>query len=667
MSDIETVLEEKRKFSPPSEFAEEANVDAEKLAQLRQEASDDPEAFWERLAREELQWDRDFDTTLDWDPPFAKWFEGGELNMSVQCLDRHLDTPRKNKAALIWEGEPGDRRTLTYQQLHAEVCRFANALERMGVEPGDPVAVYMPMVPELAIAVLACARIGAPHSVIFGGFSAQAIQDRVEDAEAKVILTADGGYRRGEVLPLKDKVDEAMEDGCASVDNVVVYQRCHNPVDWYQGRDIWWDDAVAGESTDHDAPSFDSEHPLFILYTSGTTGAPKGVVHATAGYALWTKMTSKWVFDLKEDDTYWCTADIGWITGHSYIVYGPLQNGATSVMYEGAPNYPQPDRFWDIVERHRVNTFYTAPTAIRSFMKWGDQWVDKHDLSSLRLLGTVGEPINPKAWMWYRDKIGGGNCPIVDTWWQTETGGIMISPLPGATETKPGSATEPLPGIEAEIVDKQGNEVGDDEGGYLVVRKPWPSMLRTVYGDEERFKNTYFGQYEGTYFAGDGAKRDEDGYYWIMGRIDDVINVSGHRLGTMEIESALVSHRKVAEAAVVPRPDDIKGQAIVAFVTLESGEGSMDLVDELRAHVADEIGAIAKPAEIKFSEELPKTRSGKIMRRILSDIAAGRESGDTSTLKDASVVDKLRTEIGDEETDGDVGGEPSVETPQPAE
>ena len=649
MSDIESVLVENRQFAPSEEFVEQANVNADELEALRKEAADDPEGFWARLAREELVWERDFDTTLDWQPPFAKWFQGGKLNMSVQCLDRHLDTPRKNKAALIWEGEPGDQRTLTYQQLHGEVCRFANALERMGVEAGDRVAIYMPMVPELAIAVLACARIGAAHSVIFGGFSSTAIQDRVEDAQAKVILTADGGYRRGEVLPLKEKVDEAMEAGCASVEKVVVYQRTYNAVDWFEGRDLWWHDAIAGEPTSHEAKAFDAEHPLFILYTSGTTGKPKGVVHATAGYALWTKLTSKWVFDLKDEDTYWCTADIGWITGHSYIVYGPLQNGATSMMYEGAPNYPQPDRFWDIVERHSVNIFYTAPTAIRAFMKWGKQWPERHDLSSLRMLGTVGEPINPEAWIWYHQEIGKERCPIVDTWWQTETGGILISPLPGATKTKPGSATQPLPGIQAEIVDAEGNKVPAGDGGFLVVRQPWPSMLRTVYGDDQRFQDTYFGRFDATYFAGDGAKCDEDGYFWVMGRIDDVINVSGHRLGTMEIESALVSHAKVTEAAVVPRPDDLKGQAIVAFVTLESGEPTEDLVEELRAHVADEIGAIAKPSEIKFTDSLPKTRSGKIMRRLLADIAAGRESGDTSTLSDESVLDKLRRDVGSDE------------------
>ena len=642
MSDIESTLKEDRLFAPSEEFSAKAHLNAEKLEALREEAKADPEAFWARLAREELVWEKEFTKTLRWEAPFAKWFEDGTLNMSVQCLDRHLDGPRKNKAAIIWEGEPGDQRTLTYQQLHQEVCRFANGLERLGVKAGDRVAVYMPMVPELAIAILACARIGAAHSVIFGGFSAAAIQDRVEDAQAKVILTADGGYRRGAVIPLKEKVDEAMSAGCASVERVVVYQRTMNPVEWYPGRDIWWDDVVDGQKTTHQAQAFDAEHPLFILYTSGTTGTPKGVVHTTAGYALWTKLTSKWIFDLRDEDTYWCTADIGWITGHSYIVYGILQNGATSLMYEGAPNFPQPDRFWDIVERHKVNIFYTAPTAIRAFMKWGDQWPGRHDLSSLRLLGSVGEPINPEAWMWYHRTIGKENCPIVDTWWQTETGGVMITPIPGATATKPGSATKPLPGIEAEIVDRDGKEVGPNEGGFLVIKKPWPGMLRTVYNNDARFKAGYFGRFEGTYFAGDGARKDEDGYFWIMGRIDDVINVSGHRLGTMEIESALVSHPKVTEAAVVPRPDELKGQAIVAFVTLEDGVATEGLVEELRNHVANEIGALAKPAEIRFTDALPKTRSGKIMRRLLADVAAGRQSGDTSTLEDEAVLDKLR-------------------------
>ena len=645
-SEIESVLKEDRTFEPPAEFAGQANVDADRLEALYAEAKSDPEGFWARLAKEELVWEKPFEKTLSWEPPFARWFEGGELNMSVQCLDRHLTTSRKNKAAIIWEGEPGDKRTLTYQQLHAEVCRFANGLKRLGIGKGDRVAIYMPMVPELAIALLGCARIGAVHSVIFGGFSAAAIRDRVEDAEAKLVITADGGYRRGKVLPLKEQVDAALAEGCPTVEDVVVYKRCGNEVTWFENRDRWWHDVVNDESTHHEAEAFDAEHPLFILYTSGTTGTPKGVVHATAGYALWTKLTTRWIFDLKEDDTYWCTADIGWITGHSYIVYGPLQNGATSLMYEGAPNWPQPDRFWDIIERHAVNIFYTAPTAIRAFMKWGEQWVDRHDLSSLRLLGTVGEPINPEAWMWYHRKIGGERCPIVDTWWQTETGGILISPMPGVTPTKPGSGTRPLPGIEVAVVDKDGNDVGDNEGGFLVIKKPWPSMLRTVYKNEARFKAGYFGRFEGIYFAGDGARRDEDGYFWIMGRIDDVINVSGHRLGTMEIESALVSHPQVTEAAVVPRPDDVKGQAIVAFVTLEGGEPSDTLAHQLRGelseHVVQEIGALARPAEIRFTDGLPKTRSGKIMRRLLADIAAGRQSGDTSTLEDASVLDKLR-------------------------
>lgn len=645
MSDIKSVLKEERQFNPPPEFAKNANVNAEKLAALRQEAKADPEAFWARLAREELVWEEDFTETLDWQPPYAKWFKGGKLNMSVQCLDQHLDGPRKNKAALIWEGEPGEQRTLTYQQLYNEVCRLAHGLERLGVGAGDRVVVYMPMVPELAIALLACARIGALHNVVFGGYSASAIRDRVEDAKAKVILTADAGYRRGRVLPLKDKVDEAMRTGCPTVEKVIVYKRTGTDVNWFTGRDIWWHDVITGQPTDHKAQAFDAEHPLFLLYTSGTTGTPKGVVHATAGYALWTKVTARWLFDLKEEDTYWCTADIGWITGHSYTLYGILQNGATTLMYEGAPDYPRPDRFWDIVERHRVNIFYTAPTAIRAFMKWGEEWPERHDLSSLRLLGSVGEPINPEAWMWYHRVIGQERCPIIDTWWQTETGGVLISPVPGAMPTKPGSATLPLPGIEAAIFDKEGNEVGPNQGGFLVVTRPWPSMLRTVYGNEVRFQKGYFGQFEGIYYAGDGARRDEDGYFWIMGRLDDVINVSGHRLGTMEIESALVSHPKVTEAAVVARPDDLTGQAIVAFVTLGDHKPSDELATELRRHVAQEIGALARPAEVIFTSALPKTRSGKIMRRLLSDVAAGRQSGDMSTLEDASVLDRLRQDL----------------------
>jgi acetyl-CoA synthetase len=644
VSDIESILVESRRFPPSEAFAQQANLSAEDLEALHAEYTKDPDAYWARHAREELVWEKDFETTLNWNPPFAKWFEGGKLNVSVQCLDRHLQTHRKNKAAIIWEGEPGDQRTLTYQQLYAEVCKFSNALENLGVKPGDRVAIYMPMVPELAIAVLACARIGAPHSVIFGGFSAAAIRDRVEDAEAKVIITADGGWRRGNILPLKPQVDEAVNSGCPTVEHVITYKRCDNPVHWTEGRDHWWHELMQESSARHTPQAFDSEHPLFILYTSGTTGKPKGVVHASAGYALWTKLTTRWIFDLKEDDTYWCTADVGWITGHSYIVYGPLQNGATTLMYEGAPNHPEPGRFWDIIERHNVNIFYTAPTAIRAFMKWGTEWPEKYDLSSLRLLGTVGEPINPEAWIWYHKVIGGERCPIVDTWWQTETGGIMISPLPGVTHTKPGSATRPLPGIEVAVVDKDGQDVAPNHGGFLVIKRPWPSILRTVYGNDERFKNGYFGRFEGIYFAGDGARKDEDGFMWIMGRIDDVINVSGHRLGTMEIESALVSHPLVTEAAVVPRPDELTGQAIVAFVTLEKSNPSDQLKDELKKHVAKEIGALAKPAEIRFTDALPKTRSGKIMRRLLADIAAGRQSGDTTTLEDAAVLDKLRAE-----------------------
>jgi acetyl-CoA synthetase len=640
---IESHLQETRRFEPPADFVAQANLGPDEAAALREKFARDPDAFWGDLAREELNWDEEFDEVLDWDPPFSKWFQGGKLNLAEQCLDQHLDTWRANKAALVWEGEPGDQRTLTYQQLYNEVSKFAHTLEDLGIEAGDRVALYMPMVPELAIAVLACARIGAPHSVIFGGFSAHAIKDRVEDADCKLIVTADGGWRRGDVVELKPTVDKALAEGCESVENVVVVQRTKNRINWTEGRDHWWHELVADQPTTHNARSFDSEHPLFILYTSGTTGTPKGVVHSTAGYALWTKLTSKWVFDLKDDDMYWCTADIGWITGHSYIVYGPLQLGATSLMYEGAPNWPKPDRFWDIVERHRVNIFYTAPTAIRAFMKWGDEHVEKHDLSSLRLLGTVGEPINPEAWMWYREMIGPEDCPIVDTWWQTETGGHMISPLPGVTTTVPGSATQPLPGIAADVVDNDGNPVGNEEGGYLVIKRPWPSMLRTVYGNPERFKNGYFGKFEGIYFAGDGARKDADGNIWIMGRIDDVINVSGHRLGTMEVESALVSHPRVAEAAVVARPDDIKGQAIVAYVSLEGDEGDEEeLQDTLRDHVAEEIGAIAKPSEVYVAQALPKTRSGKIMRRILADIAAGREPGDTTTLEDPSVLDELK-------------------------
>jgi len=641
---IESVLKENRKFDPPEAFAKEAHIGSFAEYQEIYAASEkDPEGFWAKIASESLHWFKPWDKTLEWEVPFAKWFVGGETNVAYNCLDRHLETSRKNKAALIWEGEPGDTRTITYFELHREVCRAANVLKQLGVTKGDRVGLYMPMIPELAIAMLACARIGATHSIIFGGFSADAVRDRMNDAEAKLIVTADGGFRRGGELALKEAVDKAVVE-CPTVENVLVVRRTGQEVAWTEGRDHWWHDLVAEASVDCPAESLDSEHPLFILYTSGTTGKPKGVVHSTGGYLTHATYSSKMVFDLKDTDTYWCTADIGWVTGHSYLVYGPLANGATSVMYEGVPNHPEPDRIWDIVEKYGVTILYTAPTLIRSVVKWGEEWPARHDLSSLRLLGTVGEPINPEAWMWYREKIGGNRCPIVDTWWQTETGGIMISPLPGATPTKPGSGTLPLPGIFPDVVDREGKSVGLNQGGLLVIRKPWPGMLRTVYGDPDRYVQQYWSDIPGNYFTGDGARRDDDGYYWVMGRIDDVVNVSGHRLGTMEVESALVSHPLVAEAAVVDRPDAVTGQALAAFVTLEgSREGSDELRQELRAHVGSEIGAFAKPADLRFTDSLPKTRSGKIMRRLLRDIAAGKDTiGDTTTLEDLSVLAKLR-------------------------
>ena len=641
---IESVLKENRKFDPPEAFAKEAHIGSFAEYQEIYAASEkDPEGFWAKIASESLHWFKPWDKTLEWEVPFAKWFVGGETNVAYNCLDRHLETSRKNKAALIWEGEPGDTRTITYFELHREVCRAANVLKQLGVTKGDRVGLYMPMIPELAIAMLACARIGATHSIIFGGFSADAVRDRMNDAEAKLIVTADGGFRRGGELALKEAVDKAVVE-CPTVENVLVVRRTGQEVAWTEGRDHWWHDLVAEASVDCPAESLDSEHPLFILYTSGTTGKPKGVVHSTGGYLTHATYSSKMVFDLKDTDTYWCTADIGWVTGHSYLVYGPLANGATSVMYEGVPNHPEPDRIWDIVEKYGVTILYTAPTLIRSVVKWGEEWPARHDLSSLRLLGTVGEPNNPEAWMWYREKIGGNRCPIVDTWWQTETGGIMISPLPGATPTKPGSGTLPLPGIFPDVVDREGKSVGLNQGGLLVIRKPWPGMLRTVYGDPDRYVQQYWSDIPGNYFTGDGARRDDDGYYWVMGRIDDVVNVSGHRLGTMEVESALVSHPLVAEAAVVDRPDAVTGQALAAFVTLEgSREGSDELRQELRAHVGSEIGAFAKPADLRFTDSLPKTRSGKIMRRLLRDIAAGKDTiGDTTTLEDLSVLAKLR-------------------------
>jgi acetyl-CoA synthetase len=644
-TNIESLSHEERVFPPPPSFSEKAHVKSmAELESLRREAQEHPEEFWARMAQE-LHWFRKWNTVLEWQPPHAQWFVGGKINISYNCLDRHLSNGRRQKTALIWEGEPGDQRTLTYEQLHAEVCRFANVLKQSGVGKGDRVALYMPLIPELSISMLACARIGATHSVIFGGFSSAALIDRINDARCKLVVTADGGWRRGSEVKLKAAVDEALKQ-TPSVEACIVVRRTAVPIHMEPGRDRWWHELM--ETVDDTCPAeeLDSEHPLFILYTSGTTGKPKGILHTTAGYLLQTHLTTKWVFDLKDEDVYWCTADIGWVTGHSYVVYGPLSNGATVLMYEGAPNHPQPDRFWSIVERHRVNILYTAPTAIRAFIKWGEQWPLKHDLSSLRLLGTVGEPINPEAWMWYREIIGKGVCPIVDTWWQTETGAIMITPLPGATPTKPGSATKPFPGIEADVMTRDGKPVGANEGGYLVIKRPWPSMLRTIWGDDERYREQYWSQIEGIYFAGDGARVDEDGYFWIMGRIDDVINVSGHRLGTAEVESALVSHAAVAEAAVVARPHELKGSAIIAFVTLEGTHTASDqLKEDLRAHVTKEIGALARPEEIRFSDMLPKTRSGKIMRRLLREIAtSGSVAGDVTTLEDFSVLEKLRAE-----------------------
>ena len=648
---IESILHEERLLQPPAEFSQNAHIKSlEDYKQLYERAKADPQKFWAELAEQELHWFQKWDTVLDWQPPFAKWFVGGKTNISYNCLDRHLTTWRKNKAALIWEGEPGDSRTLTYAQLHREVCQFANVLKQLGVQKGDRVGIYMPMIPEAAIAMLACARIGAPHSVVFGGFSAEALRDRLIDGQAKLVVTADGGWRKDAVVPLKEQVDRALAEGVPTVKDVLVVQRTGQQIQMKAGRDHWWHDLQKGVSANCPAEPMDSEDLLFILYTSGSTGKPKGVVHTTAGYNLYTHMTTKWIFDLQDTDVYWCTADVGWITGHSYIVYGPLSNGATTLMYEGAPRPSNPGCFWDAIEKYGVTIFYTAPTAIRTFIKMGEHHPKSRNLSSLRLLGTVGEPINPETWMWYYRVIGGQRCPIVDTWWQTETGGIMITPLPGAIPTKPGSATLPFPGIIADVVDLDGNLVGANQGGYLAIEHPWPGMMRTVYGDPERFRRTYWehippkdGQH--FYFAGDGARKDADGYFWVMGRVDDVINVAGHRLGTMEIESALVSHPAVAEAAVVGKPDALKGEEIVAFVTLESTHNPSEaLVKELKQHVVSEIGAIARPGEIRFTDGLPKTRSGKIMRRLLRSLAAGQEvAGDTSTLEDRSVLDKLRS------------------------
>jgi acetyl-CoA synthetase len=643
---ISSLLQEKRTFPPAAEFSRNAHVKSlAEYERLWNEAKDRPDQFWGRYA-EDLHWFRKWDRVLEWNEPYAKWFVGGQTNLSYNCLDRHLSTWRKNKAAIVWEGEPGDQRVLRYQDLHREVCKFANVLKSLGIEKGDRVTLYMGMVPELAIAMLACARIGATHSVIFGGFSAEAVADRNNDAHAKLIVTCDGGWRRGNIVPLKANADAALAKS-SSVQKCVVVRRVGDAanVTMQADRDLWWHDLMAKASPDCPAEPLDAEHPLYFLYTSGTTGKPKGIVHTTGGYMVGTYLTTQWVFDLKDDDTFWCTADIGWVTGHSYIVYGPLANGATSVMYEGAPNSPDEGRFWATVQKYRVNIFYTAPTAIRAFMKWGEKWPNQYDLSSLRLLGTVGEPINPEAWIWYHRTIGKERCPIVDTWWQTETGMILITPLPGVVATKPGSATRPFPGVVPEVVNKQGQTLAPNAGGYLVIKQPWPAMLRGIHGDPERYQRQYWSEIPHVYFTSDGARRDEDGYFWIMGRVDDVLNVAGHRLSTMEVESALVSHPLVAESACVGRPDEIKGEAIAAFVTLKAGNPpSEELKKELKQHVRKEIGAHAVPDDIRFSDVLPKTRSGKIMRRLLRDLAAGRQTGDTTTLEDFSVLAKLREE-----------------------
>jgi acetyl-CoA synthetase len=643
-TNIESHLVENRLFKPPKSFSKNAYIKSfQEYEELYRKSIKNPEKFWGQQASEFLVWQKKWKAVLEWKVPFAKWFVGGKLNVSENCLDRHLQGATRNKAAFIWEGEPGEKKTITYQQLHNEVCKFANVLKRNYIKKGDTVIIYMPMCPEAAIAMLACARVGAVHSVVFGGFSSESIKDRVNDSKAKMIITADGGYRRGAIVPLKRNVDEALK-GDEQVERVIVFRRANNEIHIREGRDVWWHRELEYVDANCPAEAMDSEDPLYILYTSGSTGKPKGILHTSGGYLLGAAITTKYVFDLKEQDVYWCTADIGWVTGHSYVVYGPLCIGATVLMYEGAPNWPEPDRFWELIEEYRVNVFYTAPTAIRAFIRWGDEYPNRHDLSSLRLLGTVGEPINPEAWMWYHTVIGGNRCPIVDTWWQTETGAIMITPLPGATPTKPGTATLPFFGIDAAVVDDKGQEVPPNVGGKLVIRKPWPWMLRTIWGDKARYKKQYWSEFKSFYFTGDGARRDKDGYFWIVGRIDDVLNVAGHRLGTSEIESALVSHPGVAEAAVVGRPDEMKGQAIVAFVTLKEKEHpTPELRQKLRQHVATAIGAIAKPDEIRFAEALPKTRSGKIMRRLLKEIAVGGAvTGDITTLEDFNVLIRLK-------------------------
>ena len=639
---IEALLKEGRRFPPPKSFAKAAQV---KSTAIYREARRNPLRFWERQARE-LRWIKPWRKAVDWKLPYAKWFVGGKLNVSDNCLDRHVEGPRRNKAAIVWEGEPGDARVLTYRDLWREVNRFAAALRRHGVKKGDPVTIYMPMIPELPVAMLACARIGAPHSVVFGGFAPESLRDRINDCKAKVVITADGGYRRGGLVPLKKNTDDALKE-CPQVRTVIVYKRTGQEIGWQQDRDVWWDDFVKGADAYVKPEPMDSEDLLYLLYTSGSTGKPKGIVHTTGGYLTGVSSTHRLIFDLREEDVYWCTADIGWVTGHSYIVYGPLANGATTVMYEGTPDWPDKDRFWRIVEKYGVTILYTAPTAIRTFVRWGDEYPKRCNLSSLRLLGSVGEPINPEAWVWYWKTIGGGRCPVVDTWWQTETGHILISPLPGVTVCKPGSATLPFPGIDAEVVNDKGEPA---QAGYLVIRKPWPGMLRGIYGDPERYQRQYWSQTPGVYFTGDGCKRDKDGYFWLLGRIDDVMNVSGHRVSTMEVESALVDHPAVAEAAVIGRPHDIKGQAIAAFVTIKHGIPPTDaLKDEVKQHVAKKIGALARPDDVIYAAELPKTRSGKIMRRLLRDVAEGRALGDTTTLADPAVVATLKTQYEDRE------------------
>ncbi|HEV2249597.1 MAG TPA: acetate--CoA ligase [Candidatus Limnocylindria bacterium] len=644
-SALDTLGTETRTFPPPSGFVHQANV-ADPA--IYERADKDFEAFWAQNART-LLWRKPFTTVLEWEAPYAKWFADGQLNVSENCLDRHVKAGNGRKVAYHWEGEPGDTRTLTYQDLLDETQRCANALKELGVRTGDRVAIYMPMIPELPVAMLACARIGAPFTVVFGGFSAEALAGRIGDSEAKLVITADGGYRKGNVVPLKKNADDAVAQ-TTTVQKVLVVRRTKQEVAWTAGRDVWWHEVVARQKADCPAEPLDAEHMLYLLYTSGTTAKPKGIVHTTAGYLTGVATTTKLIFDVKDSDVYWCAADIGWVTGHSYIVFGPLANGVTGVMYEGTPDFPDKDRWWAIIEKYRVSILYCAPTAIRTFMKWGSEYVQQHDLRSLRLLGSVGEPINPEAWLWYQQHIGGGRCPIVDTWWMTETGMILISPLPGITTTKPGSATFPFPGVQADVVDEAGNSVPLGQAGYLVITRPWPAMLRGVYKDDKRYRDTYWSRYPGRYFAGDGAKRDTDGYFWLMGRVDDVMKISGHRISTTEVESALVSHPKVAEAAVIGREDPVTTQAIFAFVTLRGGnDGSEVLSKELREHVVSKIGSIARPKTIMFTPELPKTRSGKIMRRLLRDIANGQPLGDTTTLADATVVETIRGSTGKED------------------